>query len=166
MKFTKPLFEVIAITIFGGISLTTVSQAGEMPMKGSYVNLKAETNCTKVGDVEGHVICTFELPSVGIRDDGEYYSRSIKGTGDYVKGVGTNQGYTISTFADGSIITVEWKGSSKFNDQKVRMSEGSYSCITGTGRFSNIKCNGTWNSSAQKGGFTLGGYEGTMTLPD
>lgn len=135
-------------------------------MKGQYVNLKAESNCTNVTDVEGHVICTFEAPSVGVRDDGEYYSRSVKGTIDYIKGVGNNQGYSINTYADGSTIAVQWKGNSKFNDQKVRVSEGSYSCITGTGQFSNIKCNGTWSSAAQKGGFTLGSYEGTMTLPD
>ena len=166
MKTIKRFFVVVTHTIFGGILLTTVAQAGEMPMKGKYVNLKPESNCTKIQDVEGHVICTFELPGVGIRDDGEYYTRSVKGTIDYIKGVGNNQGYTISTFADGSTITVQWEGNSKFNDQKIRVSEGSYNCLTGTGRFTSIKCNGTWSSTAQKGGFTLGGYEGTMTLPD
>ena len=166
MKRTRPLFAAVGLAIVSGISLTTVSQAGEKSMKGRYVNLKPESNCTKVEDVEGHVICTFELPSVGVLEDGEYYARSVKGTVDYVKGVGKNQGYTISTFADGSTMTVEWEGSSKFNDNQVRISEGTYSCIAGTGRFSNVIFNGTWSSSAQKGGFTLGSYEGTMTLPD
>ena len=166
MKFTRPLFAAVVIAIAGGLSLATVSQAGEKPMKGRFINLKSESNCTKVEDVEGHVICTFELPSVGILGDGEYYSRIVKGTIDYVKGVGKNQGYTISTFADGSTWTDEWEGSSKLNDQKVMILEGTYSCTTGTGRYSNIKCKGTWRSSVQKGGFSLGEYEGTMTLPD
>lgn len=156
LKYLVPLVLIIP----------SLAQAGEMPMKGQYVNLKPDAKCSEVGDVEGHVLCTFEIPSVGIRDSGEYYTRIVKGTGDYVKGVGTHQGYTISTFADGATFSAQWKGSAKFNDQKVRVSEGAYNCLAGTERFANVKCNGTWSSSAQKGGFTLGIYEGTMTLPD
>ncbi len=135
-------------------------------MKGEYVNLTADAKCSEVGDVEGHVLCTFEIPSVGIVDGGERHARIVKGTGDYVKGVGTHQGYTINTFADGSTMSVQWEGSVDFNDQNVRISQGTYNCLAGTGRYANVKCNGTWSSSPQKGGFTLGTYEGTMTLPD
>ena len=51
-------------------------------MKGEYVNLTADAKCSEVGDVEGHVLCTFEIPSVGIVDGGEHYFRIVKGTGD------------------------------------------------------------------------------------
>lgn len=164
--FTTPLFGLVALTIFGGVALTTVSQAREMPMKGRYVNLKGESNCTTIDDVKGHVICTFEQPSVGLNDDGDFFSRSIKGTLDHVKGEGKIQGYLINTYMDGSSMTTEWKGISKFNDKKVRITEGSYRCIAGSGRFASVKCDGTWTASAQKGGFTLGEYGGTMTLPE
>lgn len=93
----KSLFVVITLTV---LNVVTVARAGEMPMKGQYVNLKPDSTCTKVQDVEGHVICTFELPW-------GWYSRRwgillsyCQGNWDYVKGEGTAQGYTISTFAE------------------------------------------------------------------
>lgn len=155
--------------LFGALvflGTTIVAEAGETAMKGRYVNLKAETNCTEVGDVDGHVICSFVLPSAGIQDDGEVYSRVVRGTLDYIKGVGKNQGHTINTFADGSVTTVEWEGTSKFDENKTRVMIGTYRCTGGTGRFQGVECEGNWTSTQQKGGFSVGEYEGTMTLPD
>ena len=56
-----------------------------MAMKGRCVNLKGESNCTTIDDVKDHVICTFELTSVGISDNGEFFSRSIMGILNHIK---------------------------------------------------------------------------------
>ena len=152
--------------IAGILALSVSAQAGEMVEKGRYVNLKAETNCAKIPDVEGHIICSYEIPAVFIPDEGEIGSRVVKGTLDYVKGVGKNQGYTVTTYADGSTRAVWWEGDSKFDDQKVRYAEGTYTCVAGSGRFAGIKCEGKWKTTFQKGGFGLGEYEGKATLPD
>ena len=148
------------------IGTTLVAEAGETAMKGRYVNLKAETDCTDVGDVDGHAICSFVLPSAGILDDGEAYSRVVRGSLDYIKGVGTNQGHTINTYADGSVTTVEWEGTSDFDENKARVMSGTYRCTGGTDRFQGVECEGNWTSTVKKGGFSVGEYEGTMTLPD
>ena len=167
MKYdTRTRFGLVAMTIFGGIAFTTVSEAREMPMKGRYVNLQGESNCMKVDDVKGHAICAFELPSVGISHDGELFSRHIKGMFDHVKGEGKMQGYLVNTYADGSSLTTQWEGSIKLDDERMSIGEGSYRCIAGSGRFASIKCEGTWTSAEQRGGFTLGEYGGTMTVPD
>ena len=163
VKLISGIWWSCALGVFG---LAMTAEAGETAMKGRYVNLKAQTDCTEVKDVDGHFVCSFEIPSVGIRDDGETYSRIVKGTGDYVKGAGKNQGYTISTFADGSVMAVQWEGVSKFNEDKTRVVSGTYQCTGGAGRFEGIECDGTWTSAVQKGGFTLGEYDGRMTLPD
>lgn len=148
------------------VGTTLVAEAAEMEMKGRYVNLKAETDCTEVGDVDAHVICSFVVPSAGILEDGEVYSRVVRGTFDIIKGVGTNQGHTINTYGDGSVTTVEWEGKSEFDANKTRVMSGTYRCTGGTGRYQGVQCEGTWTSTVKKGGFSVGEYEGTMTLPD
>ncbi len=42
------------------------------------------------------------------------------GTLDYINGEGTAEGYTTTTYPDGSTHTGKWSGISKVNDQKVR----------------------------------------------
>ncbi len=148
------------------LALSVAAQAGEQPDKGRYVNLKADAECSKIPDVEGHVICSFEMPGVSIVGNGEMDARVARGTLDYINGVGTAQGYTVTTSADGSTLTVQWEGTSKFDDQKVRHVEGTYTCVAGSGRFSGATCKGTWKQADQKGGFALGEWDGTITLPD
>lgn len=165
-KWMKLAGLAAATGIAAMLALPVAAQAGETPEKGRYVNLKADTDCAKVADVEGHVICSYEIPAVQISDQGEAGSRVVLGTLDYVNGVGKNQGYTVTTYADGSTRAVWWEGDSKFNDQKVRYAEGTYACVGGSGRLAGIKCEGKWKTTFEKGGFGSGTYEGTMTLPD
>jgi len=154
------------VSMLGISSLTASAQAGEQTMSGRYANLKADSKCSKLDDVEGHFICTFEVPSVAISDGGEIRSRVVRGTLNLINGTGPAHGYSISTYPDGSMITSEWEGTGKVNDQDVRELAGTYKCVAGSGRYKGVKCEGTWTSSVQKGGFTLGSYKGTMTLPD
>jgi hypothetical protein len=157
---------VFAVVI-GAVFLSSPAQAGEQPLKGRYINLSGENNCTKIGDKEeGHIICTYELPSTGIRDDGEIYGRVIKGTLDWTKGAGSVEGYTVSTFADGSMLVSTYEGVTKVGADKVQVSEGTLTCVSGSGRFQGAKCQGTWKNHRAKAGYTVGDYEGTLTLPD
>ena len=160
-------YKLGALVFAGTIFFTLSTQAGEQPQKGRYVNLKpSEINCTKLSDMERHVICTYEIPGVGINADGSLAARVTKGTLDYIKGEGTAEGYTITTQQDGSTHTSKWSGVSKTNDQKVRVIQGPYECVAGTGRFAGIKCKGKYVPTVQEGGFMIGEFEGTMTLPD
>jgi len=155
-----------AFAIAGAFIITFSAQAGEQPLKGRYINMSGETTCTKIGDKEGHIVCTYNLPSAGIRDDGEVYARVIKGTLDQTKGVGSVEGYTVSTYADGSMLVSTYEGMAKVDADKGQVSEGTLTCTGGTGRFQGAKCEGTWNGHRTKAGYTMGEYEGTMTLPD
>lgn len=156
-----------AVTVVvGAVFLSSPAQAGEQPLKGRYINVSGETNCTKIDDEEGHIICTYELPSAAIRDDGEMYARVIKGTLDLTNGVGSVEGYTVSTYADGSMLVSTYEGVSKVDADKNVVNEGTLTCVSGTGRFEGAKCKGTWKGRHTKAGYTLGEYEGTLTLPD
>ena len=153
--------------IASAVIFTFSAQAGEQSQKGRYANLKpSELQCTKLGDVEGHAICSYEIPGVTVFADGTLASRVNRGTLDYINGEGTAEGYTITTHPDGSSHTTKWSGISKINDQKVRVIEGPYECVAGSGRFKGIKCKGKWVTTLQKAGFMTGEFEGKMTLPD
>lgn len=155
-----------AIGTAGVLLLVCAAHAGEKEESGRYVNLAPTTSCTKVGDVEGHVVCSFESQGVLIADSGEIGKRVIRGVIDYTKGLGTNQGHSVTTFGDGSSRTTAWQGMSKLDAQKNRYSEGTYTCIGGSGRFVGIECNGRWRSEYQKAKFSIGTYEGSVKLPD
>ena len=150
----------------GVLALAGAAQAGEKEESGRYVNLAPKTSCTKVGDVEGHVVCSFESQGVLIGDDGEIGTRVVRGMVDYTKGLGTNHGHSITTYGDGSSRTVIWQGMAKLDEQKVRYSEGTYTCVGGSGRFAGIECNGAWRSEYQKAKFSIGTFKGSVVLPD
>jgi hypothetical protein len=159
--------KLASFAFFGAFIVTLSAQAGDQPQQGRYVNLKpTELNCTKLDDGEGHIICSFEIPGVTVLADGTLVSRLAHGTLNYINWEGTAEGYVIETYADGSTHTSKWSGTSKITDEKVRVIEGPYECVAGSGRFAGIECKGTWAQTAQKAGFHTGEYEGTMTLPD
>jgi hypothetical protein len=151
---------VVSAMAFSGGAL-----AGEMQESGQYVNLTPEVSCSKVGDVEGHVVCSFESHGVLIAGDGTIGKRVVRGTIDYTNGVGRNQGHTVTTLGDGSTRTSAWEGMAKRDAENNRYSEGTYTCVGGSGRFKGIKCDGTWRSDYQKAKFSIGKYEGVATLP-
>ena len=156
-----------ALAIAGTVFVALSAQAAEQHHKGRFVNLQPnELHCKKPSDVDGHVICTFEIPGVTINPDGSFGARVSLGTLDYVHGEGTAEGYSTTTQADGSTITTKWSGVSKVDDREVRNLRGSYHCVAGTGRFAGITCEGTYVSTYEAGGFVTGAYEGTMTLPE
>ena len=154
------------VGLAGVLLVTGTAYAGEMQESGRYVNLAPKTSCTKVGDVEGHVVCSFESQGVLFADSGEIGKRVVRGMVDLTKGVGTNHGHSVTTYGDGSSRTVVWQGMAKRDAQNARYSEGTYTCIGGSGRYAGIKCNGTWRSEYQEAKFTIGTYEGSTVLPD
>lgn len=166
LQVVSVIVPAASLSFAGAWALGSVAWAGEMKESGRYVNLTPKTSCTKVGDVEGHVVCTFESQGVLFSDSGEIGKRVVRGMIDYTKGVGTNQGHSVTTFGDGSSRTSSWKGVAKRDADNSRYSEGTYTCIGGSGRYVGIKCNGKWRADYQKAKFSLGKYEGVATLPD
>jgi hypothetical protein len=156
---------VVSASVAGALAIGGVARAGEMQESGQYVNLAPKVSCSKVGDAEGHVVCSFEAQGVLIDGNGEMGARVVRGTIDYTNGVGTNQGHSVTTFGDGSTRTSAWQGMAKRDAQNNRYSEGTYTCVGGSGRFAGIKCDGTWRSEYQKAKFSIGKYEGVATLP-
>lgn len=127
--------------VLGMFSVTT--QAEETVMKGTNYHHNFKWQGSKVGDVEGHTIGAYENKGVSIHEDGTRAELMIIGTLDRTKGVGTLMGYDIRRYGDGSTLSLKYEGESKKTDAGA-MSSGRYVACHGTGRFSGVRCEGTW----------------------
>lgn len=153
--------------LFGTIVLVSPAQAGEQEVTGRYVNNKPQASFVKVGDVKGHVVGSFELTGISIYPDEGEVPRYISGNFDYTNGVGPHWGYTTVVYKDKSTLTVQWQGVKKRNEKNELYSDGTHTCVAGSGRFKGAKCAGTWRSTKYlSNGMILGEFKTKMTLPD
>lgn len=123
--------------------LSGTAQAGETVMKGTNFHHNYKWQGSKVGDVEGHTIGAYENKGVSIHEDGTRAELMIIGTLDRTKGNGTLMGYDVRRYSDGSTLSLKYEGEQKKTDTGT-MSSGRYVACHGTGRFSGVKCEGTW----------------------
>ncbi len=154
-----------SIIIITAVLQASPGQAAEKEMKGRFVNQKSEVTFVKVGDKEGHVVGTFHNTGVDFTN-GEVATRFSSGTFDYLKWTGPIRGHEVTVFKDGSTYLKQCEGEAKVDEKKVRTIGGAFTCISGTGRFEGIKCEGTWNCSIMNNRSCVGEYAGTMTLPE
>ena len=153
-------------TVLGAAIQSSPAQAAESEMSARYIDQKAKFESVEVGDQEGHVVGSFYKTGVETNDNGEIGMRFVGGTFDYVNWAGPASGRVIVSYQDGSTITYEWEGAAKFDEKKARFFEGTHRCISGTGRFKGVTCDGTWRETGQKNGMTVGSIKARMTLPD
>jgi hypothetical protein len=142
------------------------AQAAEIEVSSRYIDQKSKSEFVKVGDKEGHVVGSYSTTGVETYDNGEIALRFVGGTFDFVNWAGPVAGRTLVVHEDGSTITYEWEGATKFDEKKASFSEGTHRCASGTGRFEGIKCEGTWKVNHQKNGMHLGSHKTKMKLPD
>ena len=155
------------------MSVASNAWAGETKDHGQYVTEKSEVKAVEVGDVEGHVVGSYHDTGVffGLGGDEKEISTSFgAGTFNLINQVGPVRGFTVNVFKDGSTVTLQWEGEVKFDKNKKQYtegtSEGTYQCTSGTGRWKGVQCKGTWKGSSEANGMSIGGWSGTLTLPD
>ena len=165
-KLASRVIGFIVLLAFGVVmSVTSDVWAGETEDHGRYVIEKAEGQDVKVGDVDGHVVSSFHTTGVAFRGE-EISTVSIGGTADFVNQVGPTRGFTVEVFKDGSTVTSRWEGEVKLDENKKPYLEGTYQCISGTGRWKGIQCEGTLKLSFEANVMGVGEWRGTVTLPD
>jgi hypothetical protein len=122
----------------------------------------------KVPDVEGHTINLLEAK--GIFSSEKWGAALIYqiNTLDFIKGTGTFQGYTHTTFPDGSTMTSKFEGKSTgggVGTTGMASSEGTWTYVKGTGKFQGIQGRGTFKSYVLAPGQFYSDVEGEYTLP-
>lgn len=159
------MLSIAALAAFAALSL-----AGAETIRGRQVQFITKAEVIQVGDVPDHIIGIYDQTGLASFDTGEVASITMKGTLDYIKGSGTIQGYTVTTYEDGSTTSSEWHGTAWPDPGgKGTRFESTWTYIQGTGRFAGIQGGGT--STARRfvpfgGGAQLySDVIGTYTLP-
>jgi len=122
----------------------------------------------KVPDVEGHAIHLLESKGISFSEKwGTALNHQIF-TLDLIKGIGTLQGYTYTTYPDGSTSTTKFEAKSTASGATatgVAISEGTYTYVKGTGKFGGIQGGGTFKSYTLGPGQWYADIQGEYTLP-
>jgi len=121
-----------------------------------------------VGDVEGHIVFLYEAKGIGFWEPWGAALAKESGIGDRTKGLGSNEAYTIITYPDGSTITIKGKGETKSagpGKTGAGGGEGTWSFVSGTGKFQGIQGEGTSKWWHLGPGQYYVDFEGEYTLP-
>jgi hypothetical protein len=122
----------------------------------------------KVPDVEGHAYTLFEAKGIIFSEKWGAAVVTMINSLDLIKGVGTFQGYTHTTYADGSTITAKFEGKSIAAGVGLTgtgSTEATWTYIKGTGKFQGIQGRGTSKSHTVAPGQFYSDAEGEYTLP-
>jgi hypothetical protein len=89
-----------------------------------------------------------ENRGVALYATGERLELVVRGTVNWTNGSGPLHGYDIRKYPDGSTLSLEYTGQWRSTPTSIG-GEGTYVACTGTGRFENVKCEGTWKGGRQ-----------------
>ena len=143
-------------------------------------NFKDQSFCLRnanevipIADVEGHVIAAGIRRGLAFFENGDVATYTNWGTADLIKGRGSNNGYTMFTFEDGSTIFYAVKGIYEPGPKGFGVGKGMGEFTRGTGKYEGITGSLTWSSkfytnySKEKGTFGDFSLEitATYTLP-
>ena len=146
------------------VSFTSVATAADSQRSGKSVQHNIAFNPIKIGDVETHIIGTYQNEGLVIIDGGEVGTSVNNGTLDYTNGLGTYSGYMVIIFKDDSSYTTHYEGAKKMTD-KGKVSTGTYKFIKGTGRYAGIKGEGTFQQK-QYGKMSIVDWKDSISLPE
>ena len=145
------------------ISFTSVATAADSQRSGKHVQHNIAFSPIKIGDIEGHIIGTYQNEGLVIIDDGEVGTSVNNGTLDYTKGLGTYSGYIVIIFKDDSSYTTHYEGAKKMTD-KGKVSTGTYKFVRGTGRFEGIQGEGSYQQKMY-GKMSIVDWKDSISLP-
>jgi hypothetical protein len=133
------------------------------------VNYVTTVHTLKVPDVEGHANVLFEAKGITFYEKWGPALISQIVSFDLIKGVGTYQGYSHTTFPDGSTTTAKFEGKSTATAAGlvtgIAASEGTWTFTKGTGKFEGIQGRGTFKTYTLGPGQYYADNEGEYILP-
>jgi hypothetical protein len=173
---TSKIVAIMALIVFAmGIALVGDALAGEkIKVQATNVFHLSEVTSHPVEDVEGHVMILYKGEGVELQKGGELVSTLNRGYLDYIKGKGPFQGYTTSTYRDGSTIVSKWQGEATVSEWKeegsekvlvIRSGKGTSIFVGGTGRFKGIEGGGTFSYTTVTPRWVVAEEDFEYTLP-
>ena len=142
------------------------AQAGEVTQKGRDVFVCTDEKYIEVGDVPDHWVGVYKCEGISSTEGGEAGTFEIWGTGDYIAGLGPEQGYYTIIYDDGSAVH------GKFEDiltpeegGKTSTCKGTYQITSGTDRLAGIKGSGSYTCKSYGGKKGYFDWTETYTVP-
>jgi hypothetical protein len=141
-------FSVAVVFLIVGLSAAS-ARAQDVVIRGTNFHHNLRWQSVDVGDVKGHSLGVYDNKGVSLYGTGERVDLAVRGTANFINGIGPVHGYDIRKFADGSTLTLEFTGEITTISAEGSFGEGKYLSCRGTGRFENVKCEGTWKGGRQ-----------------
>ncbi len=137
---TELRFTILAFAILAVLAAPSLTGAETITEKGRDVFHYVKVEVIKVGDVDGHITGIAEAKGLEFDESsGQVANYSNKPMFDYINGSGPFQGYSISTFEDGSTLITKYEGTTTALPGGVSTWKGTVSSMKGTGRFEGIQ---------------------------
>jgi hypothetical protein len=140
-------FSVAVVFLIVGLSAAS-ARAQDVVIRGTNLHHNVKWHSVDVGDVKGHLVGVHENKGVSLYASGERLELTVTGSVNYTNGSGPLHGYDIRKYSDGSTLTLEYTGEMRRTPEGTS-GEGRYVSCRGTGRFENVKCEGTWKGGRQ-----------------
>lgn len=173
-KMTISILGCICIFLIAFLLLVPTAQAAEKAVKCKLISQNTKINVIPVPDMKGHAIGVLEKRGLAIYENGEIAAYHTRASFDATKGKGGSfWGYTDYKFEDGSTIVTKYQGTSWVpSGKKLNSLKGTGEYVNGTGRFSGIKGELSFNgkyitpyTKDETKGDTIVEVTGSYTLP-
>ena len=161
---------MVALIAFamGAVLVGDAVAAEKGKIAGRQVFYTTSIQTLKVPDVEGHSVMLVEAKGIYSIEKWGAALQYQAYTADMTKGAGTFQGYTHTTYSDGSTTTSKFEGKSTgagVGLTGIASAEGTFTYVKGTGRFQGIQGRGTFKSYTVAPGQSYSDVQGEYTLP-
>ena len=157
---------IALFTVAFGMILVAYALAGEK-FKVRTVKQSVKWEPIEVGDQEGHIIAVGEAKGISTNLEGKWFAdgwvQHWVGLSDInpKAGLVVVQGYEQRTAPDGSKVCYRYEGKQIRKDYL----EGTYSMLSGTGKFEGIRGKGTWTVNIVAPGQWYSDEEWDIDLP-
>jgi len=142
------------LALIGLAAIFAMPAKADETLKFRVVQYVASTQLQQIGDVKGHVQGFVRYPGIASFPDGSIAKTFVFNAFDGVSGPGgggTVNGYENIIFGDGSELWLKYTGAYKLDNKQVVSAGGTFTVISGIGRYEGAKGDGT--------------YEGVQTGP-
>ena len=146
-KFTVLTLTMVTLLSIGAKNSTRADET----VKWRHVQHNTSVQSLNVGDINGHSLFLYQLPGIAFFPDGSLGSTMVIGTSDLTNGSGTNSGYNILNFSDGSALFMKYSGTNKIEGNRFPR-QGTFTVIGGKGRYEGAKGDGTWQGDGTRSG--------------
>jgi hypothetical protein len=145
----------------GMIVAVTGHSLAQETMGDKRVNTATKVEVVRVDDVEGHVLLLIESKGYDLGSGNVVINKAVA---DLVKGNGRHWGYVKTLYKDGDISHSRFEGevmTRPGSDGKPQTrAEGTWSMISGTGKWENRTARGTYKSTNVAEGMNFVEWEG------